>query len=456
MSLQRHQSDCNEIQPVAGVIEPGQERRIGHTFLAKYLNPNPRKFLHVTCIGLLVFWGVWWCLSFHRQELQACKHLWVTLPAFGCDFYRHVDRPARIWSAGGDPYADQECFFAYPPSEMRLFAWVNYMTPRTALMVWLIFMTGLIAAAAWVASRWRRGLSLDEISPLAAIVLMLFSTPVLFAMERGQYDPLSLLPILAALPLLKHKSGWAQFLAGAILCVAPWVKAYPGLIAVGLIGLRRWRALAAFAVVGIVVALLDFAQLQKFFINNNLHIQKAEDLARMFPTGPCLWNHPLAISISCLWLRMEQFQWLGLLPGKIIAAGLLFVPLAWVTYHVYRSPARDKVAYPYLLWIVALATFVPPISNDYNLCFLPLAVLAVWNRRDPLLIQLSLGLLFLWWQPISISTTAYPILAAKLLGLYATGICVVERAYEQAALSTASEEQDDRTASKKIFLRAAS
>jgi len=355
------------------------------------------------------------------------------MPAFGCDFYRHVDRPARIWWNGGNPYADQECFFAYPPSEMRLFAWVNCLNPRTALMVWLIVMTAIIAAAAWAASRWRRDLSLGEISPLAAIVLMLFSTPVLFAMERGQYDPLSLLPILAALPLLKHKSGWVQFLAGAILCIAPWVKAYPGLIAVGLLGLRRWRALAGFVIVGVVVALLDFAELQRFFVNNNLHIQKAEDLTRVFPNGPCPWNHPLALSVSCLWLRTE-YRWLGFLPGKIIAAGLLLVPLAWVTYHVFRSPGRDKVAYPYLLWIVALATFVPPISNDYNLCFLPLAVLAVWDRRDPLLVQVGLALLLLWWQPISMSTTGYPMLAAKLLGLYATGICVVERSCEQAEM----------------------
>jgi len=389
---------------------------------------------------MLILWGVWWAVNYQRQELQAGKHFWFKPCYVGiaCDFYRHVDHPARIWWNGGDPYADKKIFFPYPPSEMRLFAWVNLLTPRMAFGMWLMVMTAIITLAAWTASRWRRRLSLAEIPPLAAVAIILFSTPVLFAMERGQYDSLSLFVILAALPLLNHKSRWAQFLAGAVLCLAPWIKVYPGLVFVGLLGLRRWRALAGFVVAGLALAIafLYTGEMQKFLVNNALHIQLAETLVHYKSGDISPWNHPLSSALASFWLG-TKFGWLGLLSGKIIAGMILLPPLVWVTYHIYRSPARDAVTYPYLLWIIALATFVSPISNDYNLIFLPLAVLAVWDRRDPLLVHVALALLLLWWQPIGMSINGLPLLVIKLLGLYAVAACLVERAHEQSILVAA-------------------
>ena len=41
---------------------------------------------------------------------------------FGCDFYNHVDFPSRIWWKGGNPYANEVHFFAYPPLVTGLFA----------------------------------------------------------------------------------------------------------------------------------------------------------------------------------------------------------------------------------------------------------------------------------------------------------------------------------------------
>lgn len=434
-----------ETQAIVGTIGLSPHDSSPHTALARWLNPNPKSLLLAACWVFLVLWGVWWCCSVHRQELAAGPRMWFQPPAFGVDFYHHVDRPSRIWWDGGDPYADQEYFFAYPPSVMRIFSWVNYLTPRTALSIWLLVMTAIIAAAAWATSRSRRRLSLSKIPPIAAIVLILFSTPVLFAMERGQYDPLILLFILAALPLLRHPSKWAQFAAGAVLCLAPWAKVYPGLLVVGLVGMRRWRALAAFVVVGIALCLVNFAEMRQFLVNNAIHIRKTEDFALAFPGGPCAWNHPLALVWASLWLG-TKLSWLALIPGKIAAAALLLPPLAWVTYHVYRSPGRAALAYPYFLWIMALATFVPPVSNDYNLCFLPLAVLAAWDRRDPLLVHVAIALLFLWWQPVGMSIHGKAVFGIKLLGLLALAVSLVERACEQARMAGAIEERDAVTA----------
>jgi len=407
--------------------------------LVRRLHPNTKKTLLTICTVMLVFWCFWWIISMQRHELQASKHLWFPpgLNGIGNDFYNHVDHAARIWWTGGDPYADKIRFFPYPPSEMRFFAWVNLMTPHAALVVWLVLMAGIIAAAARTASLWRRYLSLEEIPPIVAIVLILFSTPTLFAMERGQYDPLSLLFILAALPFLNHSAKWAQFLAGAILCLTPWVKVYPGLIFVGLIGLQRWRALAGFVVVSIVIAtaFLLNGEMQRFLVNNMLQIQISESLVLLSSGTHWPWEHPLSNGLASLWLG-TKFNWLGLLPGKIMAAMLLIPLLAWVTYYVYKCPRRKTLTYPYLLWIVALATFVPPVSNDYNLIFLPIAILAVWNRHDPLMVQFALALLLIWWQPVGMPINGHQLLVIKFLGLGAVAICLVKRASEQTTVIT--------------------
>lgn len=114
-------------------------------------------------------------------------------------------------------------------------------------------------------------------------------------------------------------------------------------------------------------------------------------------------------------------------------------PLVWVKYHVYRCPAGDALTYSYLLWVVALATFVPPVSNDYNLFFLPLAVLTVLDRHDPLLAQVALALLSIWWQPISMSIMGMPLLVIKLMSLGAFAVSLLDRAVERSRIVAANE-----------------
>jgi len=51
------------------------------------------------------------------------------------------------------------------------------------------------------------------------------------------------------------------------------------------------------------------------------------------------------------------------------------------------------------LWVVAVATYVPQISFDYNFAVLPLALLCLVDRRDPKWLLCALIPLLLWWQP---------------------------------------------------------
>ena len=66
----------------------------------------------------------------------------------------------------------------------------------------------------WAASRTRRRLRLSEIPLPTVIAAVLYSFPVVFAMERGNCDLLTVPLILCALVLLRRKSSLAQIAAG--------------------------------------------------------------------------------------------------------------------------------------------------------------------------------------------------------------------------------------------------
>ena len=57
----------------------------------------------------------------------------------------------------------------------------------------------------------------------------LCSTPVLFAMERGNWDLLVLAPLALAAFALKEPTWQRDCLAGSCLALAAWIKLYPGL-----------------------------------------------------------------------------------------------------------------------------------------------------------------------------------------------------------------------------------
>src|SRR5262249_3903516 len=126
---------------------------------------------------------------------------------------------------------------------------------------------------------------------------------------------------------------------------------------------------------------------------------------------------------------------LARIPGTL-GAGLVLLPsVLWVSYHVFRCQRRAALLYPYLCWLTALATFLPPVSNDYNLFFLPVAALVVCDRRDPVFIHLMMALLLLWWQPVQFEISPTVMFLFKLTGLAAVGISIVGRAREQTCVA---------------------
>jgi hypothetical protein len=115
----------------------------------------------------------------------------------------------------------------------------------------------------------------------------------------------------------------------------------------------------------------------------------------------------------------------------VAAAGFILALSSWVSYRLYRCPDTSRLLYPYLLWLTALATLLPEISNDYNFAFLPLAALAVWDRRDPVVVHVLIGLMMLWWQPVQLSIGPQLLFGFKLGGLAAVTACLLRRIQEQ-------------------------
>jgi hypothetical protein len=137
-------------------------------------------------------------------------------------------------------------------------------------------------------------------------------------------------------------------------------------------------------------------------------------------------GHSLTGAWAAYWPD-SRLPGLARVPGAV-AWAVLVLPLAgWVSLRLARCTERGPLLYPYLLWLTAGATFLPAISNDYNLVFLPLAALAVWDPRDALPVHAVLGCLFVWWQPLQLPVEPYLFLLLKLAGFAAVGFSLAGR-----------------------------
>jgi hypothetical protein len=270
---------------------------------------------------------------------------------------------------------------------------------------------------------------------------VLFSFPVVFALERANFDLITLAAILLALELDRRGGALAEIAAGCLLAVGPWVKIYPGLIGVALLALRRYRTFGGFVAGGIAIGLSAPAETLRSFDILRLAMERSEDV----PFGP--WSH----SLSLAWLNIgyaaaqNGFGGLAKVPSSLVAGAIVTPALAWVGWRISRSEQRRLLTYPLLLWVVALASFVPVIANDYSLVFLPLAVVGVYSRRDPPILHAAMALLFLTLQPIALPINGFLLLAFKLAGIFAVGAMLVRRARELGGKSAVAPDQGPRT-----------
>lgn len=418
----------------SGIVHPAIVESAGPTTVP----PRPvsdhrivRVAATLAAIALLSLWAGWWVKSLQQDRLSSGRLLWIpTLPFIAGDFAVHIDHTARTLASGGDVYQrpdDWVCaMFPYPPMIPRLFAWVSMMSPSAALATWMAALTLIFVGSSWAIGRTRAALGLAGIPAVWVLVAILYSTPVLFAMERGQCDPLILPGLGLSAWLMRRRSAWADPMAGALLGLTAWIKYYPGLAVVALLALRRWRALASFVLIVGGIGWIDLDGIQRS-IANGAGIAEAN-------ASPGALLHPVQHSVSQFWPSFcEVVSWTQLadLPGMVLVAAMLLPAILVVGQRLDRlrrlGGDPGPLLWPTMLWLTATATFALPYSNDYNLFFLPLAILAVWGRRDPVIIPMAFGLLVLWWQPFELAVSSHILFAAKFLSLQAAAICLVLR-----------------------------
>jgi hypothetical protein len=398
------------------------------------------RLVSAACWMLVVVWSVWWALNLVEGRMLFAERSWIRLPAFGVDFLGHVDKPTRVWLAHGDPYEDQTRRFSYPPIVTRLFTWVKATDPQTSLRIW-IGLAAICAVIGAIASvRAREALGLEPLPLSAGIAAVLFSTPVLFALERANYDLLIVPCIVVAAYLLRTRDATTDAAAAFFLAIAAWAKVYPGLLIFALLAVSRYRAAVWMGVWGLLIGASDIPELMRFIANTRADVEATQALARVVrDIHP--WNHPLGIVWRDLWAGTP----LAYVPGHIgsaVTVGTLFL---WVSFYIRRSKA-EEVLLPYLYWTVALASFIPPISNDYNITPLPLSIIALWSRKEPWYVHAALAPLILWWQPMSLPLSGRAVMFIKLAGLIAVAVMLVRRSKVFEGAHTRADFENDQKA----------
>jgi len=393
----------------------------------------------LTALGCtaLVAWAVWWIVCFRAGELPFARALWFHYPALGADFWSQSDYAARRFHLGIDPYANERHLFHYPPIVIRLFLWTPYFTVPTALKIWCSVLALLMSGATFMASRARRELDVETVPLPLLMALVLLSYPAIFTLERSNFDLVTLAALLAAVPLLRRGDTASEIAAGCLLSIGPWVKIYPGLIGLGLVVLRRPRAVLGFVLGGAAIGLSMPRETLRSFevLAHAIRLyQTVEKGVAYYP-----WSH----SLTMAWANIVDLS-ASTAVGPLLArlrtqafAGIVLGPaLVATSWRVFRCSNAAKLTYPYLLFILSLASFVPEIANDYSLAFLPLATACVLSARDGRIVLGLMVLALVVWQPVALSFDfagfGLTLLAIKVGWLYAVAGSLILRAREQS------------------------
>lgn len=401
----------------------------------------PRRLASVIGWGVLVLWLVWWLACLARGTFLGGEATWIpTQSPLGVDFHGPA-QATRHWLQGGNPY--NEPFgdplnrpHIYPPAAFVLYAWVSLVPRELAFPLWSLLFLLLATILVIVCLRQRQWLGLDEWPTSAGLAMVALSTPFLFAMERGNCDLVVVGLVLTAVSALRRRTLASDGLAGMALAFACWIKIYPVVLLPVLLVWGRWRALLGTILASVVMGLADLPMVLDWFQRVQAYTQDF-DLAFV----------PTAHSLSTYWRRLligGPLDGLGRVPGQL-AAGAILVPAALLgSYRIARWDRNGRLMAPCFLWCLALATFLPPVSNDYNLIVLPLLAMAVWDRRDRAWVHCLLLPLLLWGQPFHLPfLPAKLIFGIKLAGLAALGLALRARAQEEAGRHDATSHSQE-------------
>ncbi|MBX3389148.1 MAG: DUF2029 domain-containing protein [Phycisphaeraceae bacterium] len=386
---------------------------------------------------LLIAWLAIWGFSIARDQSVLRGLIWLPLwDKLSVDVQGNF-LCSRALVRGENPYELKfgsllPLTYGYPPATLWQFVWCAFMPSlRAASITWFIASSLIILLAVHASLRVRRELGLRSIDPVLALGLILFSSPVFFELERSNCNSLVLLHLVIACAALRSRTLLGDLIAAAALGLATWTKIYPFAAVPALLVFARPRAFVFALGFVALFAIADLEGLRSFWLHRqqtaSIHYAGVHGIYDSF-------MHPLGAWWVLLW-RKAGVTVFDPLPQAAIAAALLaplFLPITRSILNL-AAPVRAKLQMPFLFWVVSGATFLLPIANDYNLIFLPLALLCVLGFRfcgvsksekvAAVLFLLSLP----WLQPFRMSIDPYVMTALKLCCLASAGFAIHAR-----------------------------
>ena len=409
---------------------------------------------------LLAVVAVWWAiglfqtvpqLSPGRADVDGKKFTTVPIMPFaGLDFH-HNYVGVRSWKRGDDLYREMggdpaNPKYTYPPTTLVAFSWTAWFPPSLhlnfnsalgafpfepsfpAMFVWLTMIIVVVAAAAWRSWLFRTELGLPSLPLLFILGATFASYPVIFEMERGNCNALPLLAIFLLVPALRWQRQWlGDVFAGLCVACAVGVKPFAIVLVLGLVAVRRARA-AGLATVWLgVFCVVMWRDLVPW-----LEVAKVSTAIQQ--TGYLEFSHSLISHWPLLMRDVGLPQLASWPPTVMVGGGMLIVALV-VSWRVFKSGEPRSIAWPYLLWLAAIATFVSPVAQDYNLLFVPLVILGVWRADDSWWSHLCVCLALIWWQPFYFGLSGFPWHVLKAVSVVWVGWLVLARLEPRGATS---------------------
>ena len=355
-------------------------------------------------------------MSLRANHMLAAEKTWIPAYGFlGVDFQSNWCA-VRHWVHGGDPYV--EPFddplgrpLVNPPLILPLFAWTALFSARWATAIWFVALVGFAGLAAWAVGDVRRELRLEAIPLSLRVAGLVCSMPVMFALERGNWDLMLAPPLLGLAWGLSGRSPRRDAVAGLCLTLMAWIKIYPLLLLVAPLALRRWRVVGVFAVSSLALAIAWWPELQAIVRT----IRATEgDVTKGF----CHVYHSWSQAWSPFW-RETPLAFLRRVPGTVGALAVMLPIVAVVSWKIARLPDRGRVLLPYLCWLTACATCLPQVMNDYNWWPLPVVLLMTWSGRDSFVVHMLLAFGLIWMQPFAVAVGPWLFFTFKLAAFFA-------------------------------------
>ncbi len=344
--------------------------------VAVRLRPIARLALVAFCLISIAVSGRQMLWYFSADPSQTDLRIFMT----GVDMLRHGEG-RNLYSFAAQQQAQTRLYpstqsagllpFNHLPFELLLYWPISQLTYRTALIVWALINVGFVFLIARLLAPYTQALRQLTGVPLALYLLAFY--PVIYVLGEGQDSLIFLLLLVLSLRALDaHHS----FLAGLILSLACFKFHLALLIAFFVFFLvRKWRALAGFAVGGILLGGISVSMVGPNFAPSYLAMLRNQSVVA--PWGFIPWFMPnlrgfLQWSLA-LWLDIGAIQ-----PVIVMASAIVGVVATWIILHKRRQPDTS------LTYSVAILTTVL-ISYHLHLQDLAMAALPMLVLVDVML-----------------------------------------------------------------------